>query len=141
MDEVSYADMFFCLRNHPEWQRDCGIRAPSDPLVLPLGKDNKANRGRPKRCCSTCSINQHCTHQDEVYQAETQRHKLLDLFGPPPEEQRGTRGGADSDLLEGRQAGPSAPPRTSELHTTLYPPLPDSDGDEEEPSTSASTLP
>ena len=24
-DEVPYADMFFTLRNHPEWQKECGI--------------------------------------------------------------------------------------------------------------------
>lgn len=43
-DEVSYADMFFSLQNHLEWERDCGIRAPSDPLVLALEKENKANK-------------------------------------------------------------------------------------------------
>ncbi|XP_077644845.1 uncharacterized protein LOC144247578 [Lonchura striata] len=31
-DEVGYADMFFTLRNHPEWQKECGINvAPQDP--------------------------------------------------------------------------------------------------------------
>lgn len=30
-DEVSYADMFFTLRNHTEWQKECGINlAPQD---------------------------------------------------------------------------------------------------------------
>lgn len=48
--EGTYADMFVSLWNHPEWQRDCGIGAPSDPLVLALKKDNKASRGRLKPC-------------------------------------------------------------------------------------------
>lgn len=35
-----YADMFFTLRQHPEWEKECGINlAPSDPLVLALEKD------------------------------------------------------------------------------------------------------
>lgn len=39
-DEVSYADMFFTLRNHPEWQKECGINlAPQDPLILAIEKD------------------------------------------------------------------------------------------------------
>jgi len=29
-DEVSYADMFFTLRNHPEYQIDCGLTVPQD---------------------------------------------------------------------------------------------------------------
>lgn len=68
--EVIYADMFFTLRNHPEWQRDCGIRPPSDPFVLTLRKDYKADRGKLKGCCSACSINQRCMHPDKVYQTE-----------------------------------------------------------------------
>jgi len=39
-DEVSYADMFFTLRNHPEWQRDCGMIPPQDPVVLALEQEN-----------------------------------------------------------------------------------------------------
>ncbi|KAK4828284.1 hypothetical protein QYF61_024949 [Mycteria americana] len=36
-DEVMYADMFFTLRNHLEWQKDCGVNIPpQDPLVLSL---------------------------------------------------------------------------------------------------------
>lgn len=32
-DEVMYADMFFTLRNHSDWQKKCGINlAPQDPL-------------------------------------------------------------------------------------------------------------
>lgn len=42
-EEVRCANMFFSLWHHPEWQRDCGIGAPSDPLVLALEKDNKAS--------------------------------------------------------------------------------------------------
>lgn len=36
--EVTYADMFFSLQNHPEWQRDCGLSVPSEPFVLALEK-------------------------------------------------------------------------------------------------------
>ncbi|XP_042653128.1 uncharacterized protein LOC122153833 [Tyto alba] len=43
-DEVSYADMFFTLRNHPEWQRDCGLVPPQDPMVLALERENKESR-------------------------------------------------------------------------------------------------
>ena len=39
-DEVMYADMFSTLRNHPEWQVDCGINIPpEDALVLSLEKE------------------------------------------------------------------------------------------------------
>lgn len=40
-DEVSYADMFFTLRNHPEWQTECGLGPPQDPMVLALEKGNR----------------------------------------------------------------------------------------------------
>ena len=68
--EVAHADMFFSLRNHPEWQRDCGLRAPSDPLVLALEK--KTKRGKLKRSCSACSIGQRCAKSDKVYQTVAQ---------------------------------------------------------------------
>ena len=35
-DEVSYADMFFVLQDNPEWQKDCGLVPPRDPMVLAL---------------------------------------------------------------------------------------------------------
>ncbi|RMC20325.1 hypothetical protein DUI87_01174 [Hirundo rustica rustica] len=70
--------MFFSLRNHPEWQRDCGIRAPSDPLVLALEKENKTKRRGLKRCCSACSIGQRCTKSDKVYQTVAQEQDLVD---------------------------------------------------------------
>lgn len=39
-DEVLYVDMFFTLRQHPGWQKKCGISlAPTKPLVLALEKD------------------------------------------------------------------------------------------------------
>ncbi|XP_016156731.1 PREDICTED: uncharacterized protein LOC107603883 [Ficedula albicollis] len=97
--EVTYADTFFTLQKHPEWQWDCGIRPPSGPFVLTLEKDYKANRGKLKRCCSACSIDQRCIHPDKVYQTEA---------SPPTPE-------------------PREPNR-------LYPPLPPSDSEEEEPS-------
>lgn len=37
-EEVTYADTFSSLQNNAEWQRNCGIRAPSHPLVLALVK-------------------------------------------------------------------------------------------------------
>ena len=64
--EVSYADMFFFLQNHPKWQRDCGLRAPSDPLVLALEKENETKRGKLKQWCSVCSIAKRFTKSDEV---------------------------------------------------------------------------
>uniref|UniRef100_A0A8D0FTD4 Core shell protein Gag P30 domain-containing protein n=1 Tax=Strix occidentalis caurina TaxID=311401 RepID=A0A8D0FTD4_STROC len=98
-DEVSYADMFFTLRNHPEWQRDCGIVPPQDPLVLALEQDNKKEfKGKLKRCCSACSIGQRCTRADKIHRAPEQ--DLTDLFKPPPRPQE-----QDEDL-----DGPSTPP-------------------------------
>ena len=35
-DEVSYADRSFVLRDKPEWQKDCGLVPPRDPMVLTL---------------------------------------------------------------------------------------------------------
>ncbi|RMC20318.1 hypothetical protein DUI87_01167 [Hirundo rustica rustica] len=85
--------------NHPEWQRDCGMRSPSDPLVLALEKDNKATKGKPKRCCSTCSINQRCTHPDKVYQAEALEQETEDILKPAPrrQERRRVVGDANSE--------------------------------------------
>ena len=75
---------FSLLQNHPEWQRDCGLRAPSDPLVLALEKENKTKRGKLKQCCSVCSIGQKCTKLDKVYQSVAQEQDLVDdLFKPP----------------------------------------------------------
>ncbi|KAK4814775.1 hypothetical protein QYF61_026752 [Mycteria americana] len=70
-DEVVYADMFFTLRNHPEWQKECGINlAPQDPMVLAIEKErNKQNRIL-KRCCSACSIGQRCLKKGKVIQKE-----------------------------------------------------------------------
>ena len=61
-DEAIYADMFFTLRNHPEWQKDCGINIPpQDPLVLSLEKrSEEKQQGKMRRCCSACSIGQRC---------------------------------------------------------------------------------
>ncbi|RMC21768.1 hypothetical protein DUI87_02637 [Hirundo rustica rustica] len=86
--------------NHPEWQRDCGMRSPSDPLVLALEKDNKATKEKPKRCCSTCSINQRCTHPDKVYQAEALEQETEDILKPAPrrrKERRRVVGDANSE--------------------------------------------
>lgn len=54
-DEVFYVDMFFTLRNHPEYQTNCGLMIPQDPMVLALERENKKEgRGKLKRCCSAC---------------------------------------------------------------------------------------
>lgn len=53
--------MFFTLQNHPEWNKECGIGVPQDPLVLTLVKDKRmAGSGKLKHCCSACSIGQQC---------------------------------------------------------------------------------
>lgn len=66
-DEVMYADMFFTLRNHSEWQKECGINlAPQDPLVLAMEKEQKRSTGKMKRCCSACSIGQRCIKLKET---------------------------------------------------------------------------
>jgi len=58
-DEVSYANTFFTLRNHPEYQINCGLMVPWDPLVLGVEKDNKREgEGKLERSCSACSIGQ-----------------------------------------------------------------------------------
>ncbi|RMB92916.1 hypothetical protein DUI87_30654 [Hirundo rustica rustica] len=150
--EVAYADLFFTLRNHPEWQRNCGMRSPSDPLVLALEKYNKATKGKPKRCCSTCSINQRCTHPDKVYQAEALEQETEDILKPPPrrQERRRVVGDANSEpsltptsptsslasSSFGRTAtevGVSPPtPKPREL-PNFNPPLPSSDSEWDEP--------
>ncbi|TRZ08246.1 hypothetical protein HGM15179_018860 [Zosterops borbonicus] len=141
--EMTYADMFFSLQNHPEWQRDCGMRPPSDPLVLALEKDNKATKGKPKWCCSTCSINQRCTHTDKVYQVEALEQETEDILKPPPKKQERRRmvGNANSEP----PLTPTSPTSSSIRTATeeLYPPLPSSDSewDETEPPPSAPKLP
>ncbi|XP_063027035.1 uncharacterized protein K02A2.6-like [Melospiza melodia melodia] len=57
-DEIMYADMFFTLRNKPEWQKECEINvAPQDPLVLALERDKKGPKPK-ERCCDACSGNE-----------------------------------------------------------------------------------
>ncbi|RMC04260.1 hypothetical protein DUI87_19079 [Hirundo rustica rustica] len=75
------------------------MRSPSDPLVLALEKDNKATKGKPKWCCSTCSINQRCTHPDKVYQAEALEQETEDILKPAPrrQERRRVVGDANSE--------------------------------------------
>ncbi|RMC20483.1 hypothetical protein DUI87_01333 [Hirundo rustica rustica] len=139
-------------RNHPEWQRDCGMRSPSDPLVLALEKDNKATKGKPKRCCSTCSINQRCTHPDKVYQAEALEQETEDILKPPPRRQERRRVVGDtnsepsltptsptSSLASssfGRTAtevGVTPPIPEPRKPPKFYPPLPSSDSEWDEP--------
>lgn len=92
-DEAAYADMFFTLRNHPEWQRDCGIVPPQDPMVLALERGNsKGLKGKLRWCCSACSIGQRCTKTSKIHQGPEQ--DLIDVFKPPPRPQEQ---GDDSD--------------------------------------------
>lgn len=77
-------------------------------------------------------------HHDKIYQAETQKKESLGLFEPSPEEQGGLRRGAATAPLERRQAGPSAPPLTSELQKLLHLLLPDNNSDGEERFVSSS---
>ncbi|KAM6318174.1 uncharacterized protein O3Q21_008183 isoform 1-T2 [Podargus strigoides] len=99
-DEVSYADMFFTLWNHPEWQRDCGIVPPQGPLVLaPEKGNNKGPKSRLKRCFSACSTGQRCTKPDTIHQAP--EHELTDLFKPPPQGQEEDAGSEGTDAPPG----------------------------------------
>ncbi|KAL9833503.1 uncharacterized protein GJ701_012949 isoform 1-T2 [Geothlypis trichas] len=105
-EEVSYYDMFFSLRNNPDWQRDCGIKALSDSLVLALEKENRNKMRELKRCCSACSIRQRCTRADKVYRVvlEEQEQDLDNLFSP----YLGGQGERSGDL--GRASAPFIPP-------------------------------
>lgn len=95
-DEIAYADMFFTLRNHPEWQKECGINlAPQDPLVLALEKENeKERKGKLKRCCSACSIGQRCVKLGKIRDPEV--GDLPEHYKPPAGTQQ--RENEDSDL-------------------------------------------
>ncbi|KAL2298240.1 hypothetical protein Nmel_000525, partial [Mimus melanotis] len=71
------------------WQRDCGIKPPSDPLVLALEKDCKAaNKGKLKHYYPSCSIGQKCTKSNKVYHTTAQEQDLTNLFKPPPKRQK-----------------------------------------------------
>ncbi|XP_015716576.1 natural cytotoxicity triggering receptor 3 ligand 1 [Coturnix japonica] len=70
-DEAAYADMFFTLRNHPEWQKECGMGPPQDPFVLTVEKERcETGESKIKRCCSSCSIGQQCTKTGKVREPE-----------------------------------------------------------------------
>lgn len=92
-DEISYADMFFILQNHPEWQIECGLGAPQDPMVLALEKDKRREgKGKLKRCCSACSIGQRCTRLGKV--GDPRAGDLRGYYKPPvrqgpPQEESG----------------------------------------------------
>ena len=104
--------MFFFLQNHPKWQRDCGLRAPSYPLVLTLEKENKTKREKLKQCCSACSIGEKCTKSDKVYQTVAQEQDLADdlLKSAHIRQERDEDEDADSEV-------PSAPGHSSPLIT------------------------
>uniref|UniRef100_A0A669Q395 Core shell protein Gag P30 domain-containing protein n=1 Tax=Phasianus colchicus TaxID=9054 RepID=A0A669Q395_PHACC len=83
-DEVPYADMFFTLRNHPEWQKGCRINwAPQRPLVLALEKEQKRPNGTLKQCCSACSIGEKCLRNGGG------KERLEDDVSPQAEKQKG----------------------------------------------------
>ncbi|RMC04309.1 hypothetical protein DUI87_19128 [Hirundo rustica rustica] len=123
------------------------MRSPSDPLVLALEKDNKATKGKPKRCCSTCSINQRCTHPDKVYQAEALEQETEDILKPPPRRQERRRVVGDANS----EPSLTPTPLTSSLASSFFgrtatevgvspptpklrdPPLPSSDSEWDEP--------
>ncbi|XP_027523374.1 uncharacterized protein LOC113958934 [Corapipo altera] len=102
-DEVMYCDMFFTLRNKPEWQRECGVNvAPQDPLVLALEKDKKNLRPK-ERCCDACSIRQQCL---KLKRRDSEKESEVSLWEyqpyapgygvPPPKRREGER---DTSLL------------------------------------------
>ncbi|RMB92971.1 hypothetical protein DUI87_30619 [Hirundo rustica rustica] len=123
------------------------MRSPSDPLVLALEKDNKATKGKPKRCCSTCSINQRCTHPDKVYQAEALEQETEDILKPAPRRQERRRVVGDANS----EPSLTPTPPTSSLASSSFgrtatevgvspptpkprdPPLPSSDSEWDEP--------
>lgn len=72
-----YADMFFTLRNHPEWQRECGVNiALQDPLVLAMEKE-KRDSEKLKRCGSACNVGQRCLELREI------EERMEDFVSPP----------------------------------------------------------
>lgn len=83
-DEVVYANMFFTLRNHPEWQKGCRINwAPQGPLVLALEKDQNRPNGTLKRCCSACNVGERCLRNGGG------KERLEDDVSPQAEKQKG----------------------------------------------------
>lgn len=79
-DEVGHADMFFSLRNHLEWQKDCGVNlSPQDPLVLALKKDQRDKLPQQKQCCLACSIGERCL---KLERENTREDRLEDYVSP-----------------------------------------------------------
>jgi len=54
---MTYVDLFFSLRNHSEWQRQCGIH-PRGSMVMTLKKGN-CEKGS-KKSCAACSVGKEC---------------------------------------------------------------------------------
>lgn len=92
-DEVMYADMFFTLRNHSDWQKKCGINlAPQDPLVLAIEKEQRKSAGKMKRCCSACSIGQRCIKlKKNGERMEEDLDLSLSILPPPSSEGNSTK--------------------------------------------------
>lgn len=107
-DEVIYADMFFTLRDHPEWRKDCGMGVPRDPFVLTLEKERREKgENKVKHCCSSCSIGQQCMKLGNIRESE----ELLEHYQPPvetPPPQDGAQEGAQAP--PGAQDGEQVPP-------------------------------
>ncbi|KAK4814845.1 hypothetical protein QYF61_027819 [Mycteria americana] len=104
-DEVVYADRFFTLRNHPEWQKECGINlAPQHPMVLAIEKERNKQNEVLKRCCSACSIGQRCLKVG----SHNERLEDVDAVFSEPEKQmvvRAARAQVQALVLAGTLAG------------------------------------
>lgn len=68
---------------------------PQDPLVLALERDNRENKNKSKRCCSSCDIGQRCTKWDKIHQEINQ--ELMDAFKSPPKGQVDIYSDTDSE--------------------------------------------
>ena len=91
-DEVAYADMFFTPRNHPEWQKECGINlAPQDSLVLALEKEKRGKGERLRGCYSACSTGERCLKVRET------RERLEDYV--PRYEKEREQGNKEGDIV------------------------------------------
>uniref|UniRef100_A0A8C4UZT5 Core shell protein Gag P30 domain-containing protein n=1 Tax=Falco tinnunculus TaxID=100819 RepID=A0A8C4UZT5_FALTI len=93
-DEVAYADMFFTLQNHPEYQINCRLITPQDPMVSGSEKESKKGGKEKLRCCSACSIGHRCTKLEKTKNPGVE--DLPEYYKPPVQAQQ--RESDDSDL-------------------------------------------
>jgi len=94
-EEMTYVDLFFSLRNHPEWQRQCGMH-PHGSMVMAL-KKGKCEKGS-KKCCAACSVGKECLK----YESEEED---VELMVAPRQ-----RWGGDQEDREFETDSPSASP-------------------------------